>query len=434
MVQDDIGIRAHLQIDREFHNHLICENGTVSTSQHRPMDEDISAKILAGDIAALSIDTSVFDGQGLALESGLFAQLAQFRDSDVELVIANTVANEIRRHLVHNATKATRELSSALHETARQRALDPVAQKSLEELAEAASAGDEARALQRFDDWAKRCGAQILSEEHADIVEVMRRYENAEPPFTADGKKKHEFPDAVALLTLEGWAERNFTRVLVVSKDKDWMRFGARSQRLVMVDDLAGALAALQRLAETRDPAVGLAAQLEAGDPLGLKAAVLEAAKSNVGSIDFLIEFDSQFHVEEDGLDSAVEEVELYTPADGGCSFDTVSHKETEAVIKVSGLATVSVDVHFHFEKWDGIDREYMEMGSTKLSREEQVEFEALVTVAIGADGLSIDDVEMLPIRHKMYFAELEPDWMSEPDEEAPYDPDEAGNPDGNTF
>ncbi|MCO4882355.1 hypothetical protein VOI32_37785 [Paraburkholderia caribensis] len=83
------------------------------------MNERIHAQIASGEIAALTLDTSIFERAGLALESGLLAQLVQFRNSDIKLVLAGTVANEVRRHLVENAEKAMAALHAALRETAR---------------------------------------------------------------------------------------------------------------------------------------------------------------------------------------------------------------------------------------------------------------------------------------------------------------------------
>ncbi|SAL30969.1 hypothetical protein AWB70_01945 [Caballeronia cordobensis] len=71
------------------------------------MDEKINNQILAGEITALAIDTTIFEKNSLAPESGLLARLEQFRESDFELVTANTVANEVKRHLAKNATDAT---------------------------------------------------------------------------------------------------------------------------------------------------------------------------------------------------------------------------------------------------------------------------------------------------------------------------------------
>ncbi|WP_454875357.1 PIN domain-containing protein [Paraburkholderia xenovorans] len=140
------------------------------------MDQQINAQILAGEITALTIDTSVFERASLALESGLLAQLEQFRESDFELVIASTVGNEVKRHLAKNATDATKSLRNALVQTAKHQALSTVHQEELNALSKVAAADDEARARKRFDDWAERVGADVIHEDDfASIGEVMRR-------------------------------------------------------------------------------------------------------------------------------------------------------------------------------------------------------------------------------------------------------------------
>ena len=381
------------------------------------MDEKINNRILAGEISALTIDTSIFERNSLALESGLLAQLEQFRESQFELVLANTVANEVKRHLAKNATEATKSLRVALTHTAKHRALSSAHQDALTELSNLASLHDDARARQRFDDWVERVGADILIEdEFASIGEIMRRYESSEPPFAETGGKKQEFPDAVALATLEGWAENRNTQILVVAHDKDWHRYGAQSKRLVVVDDLADALSTIQGLGAAREPAVRLAMLFIAGDTIQLHISILEALREQSDKFEFRIEADSQFSVEEDGIESTVDDISLDIPDATGATLDTISHDGAQAVIKVSGTAFLQVDVHFSFEKFDSIDRDYVGMGSATISDDVEIRFEVLVTVELDAEAVTLDGVELLPVTHDMYFNDIEPDWMSNPD------------------
>ena len=132
------------------------------------MDERIHAQIVAGEITALTLDTSIFDRAGLAMEAGLLAQLSQFRDSDIRLVIASTVANEVRRHLAENAEKATGALQNALRDTGRHQALPAAVQQQVAEAVDAASMETRNRACQRFDDWVARVGATVLNEAQAE--------------------------------------------------------------------------------------------------------------------------------------------------------------------------------------------------------------------------------------------------------------------------
>lgn len=389
------------------------------------MDEKINKQILAGEITALTIDTSIFEKNGLALESGLLAQLEQFRESEFELVIANTVASEVKRHLAKNATDATRALRTALAHTAKHRAFSSAHQEELTELSNLAASDDDPRARKRFDDWAQRVGADIIHEdEFASIGEVMRRYEAGEPPFAETGEKKQEFPDAVALSTLEGWAESRNTRILAVAHDKDWQRYGAQSKRLVVVDDLADALSTIQGAGAAREPAVRLATLFVAGDPVGLRAAVLQAAQHQVDKFEFRVEADSQFAVEEEGVEATVEDISIDIPDATGATLDTISRDDGQAVIKVSGVASLQIDVHFSFKKFDSIDRDYVGMGSATIPEDVEIEFEVLVTVQIDEGGLTVDGVELLPVTHDIYFNDIEPDWMSDPDN---YDTDDRG-------
>jgi len=382
------------------------------------MDERIHAQIIAGEISALTLDTSIFERAGLAMEAGLLAQLEQFRDGDIQLVVANVVANEVRRHLVENAEKSVSTLQNALRETARHQALPATVQQQLVAIVDADSGETHSRAQQRFDDWAARSGVKILDvAEFASIAEVMRRYEAMEPPFNATGNKKHEFPDAFALSTLEGWARKAHTKILTVTQDNDWKRYGAHSEELVVIDDLADALAGFQRLAAATKVADSIAVSLGDGDPLGLRDAFLEALNGHEGSIYFDVEADSQFSFEVDDVEVFFEEIELGDPEEVKSSFETVSFRDGVAVIKAEATATAAVDVHFSFDKWDSIDREYLSMGSTTLSCAEQVEVEALITVVVEDSGeMTIESVEILPTKHPMYFSEIEPDWMSNPD------------------
>jgi PIN domain len=50
-------------------------------------------------------------------------------------------------------------------------------------------------------------------------TDLLRRYFAADPPFGGKETKKHEFPDAMALISLEAWARAARTMMLVISRD-----------------------------------------------------------------------------------------------------------------------------------------------------------------------------------------------------------------------
>ncbi|MCI1150435.1 PIN domain-containing protein [Stenotrophomonas maltophilia] len=380
------------------------------------MDDEIRDQIVTAKISALTLDTSVFERNGLAMESGLLAQMEQFNESNIELLIANTVANEVKRHLAKHATDTTKALRNALAQSIKHRVLSSSDQDELTALITRISTKDDERARRRFDDWCSVVGAQVIQErDFASISEIMRSYEAGEPPFAETGEKKQEFPDAVALSTLEGWANKHDTKILAVSQDKDWHRYGANSQRLVVIDDLAEALSTILSLAEATDPAVQLSKLFISGDSLGLHGAVLKAVQHQADKIYFRVEADSQFSVDEEWIDVTVEDVALNSPEADGSSFSAISHQGDEAVVMITGTASININVHFSFEKFDSVDRDYVGMGSAEIPEDVEVEFEALVSLRTEAGELELNDIELLPTTHNVFFSDIEPDWMSDP-------------------
>ncbi|MHC5719981.1 MAG: PIN domain-containing protein, partial [Nostoc sp.] len=70
--------------------------------------------VRAGQFKAITLDTSIFDAQGLRLESGLLKQLEQFRDSSTRLILSELVREEITSHLIQKARDAQKEIEKSL--------------------------------------------------------------------------------------------------------------------------------------------------------------------------------------------------------------------------------------------------------------------------------------------------------------------------------
>lgn len=88
----------------------------------------------------------------------------------------------------------------------------------------------------------------------------------------------------------------------------------------------------------------------------------------------------------------------------------------------VTGTASISVEVHFNFEKFDSVDRDYVSMGTAVIPEDVEVEFKALVTLEAEPSGLALGYVELLPTSHRLYFNDIEPGWMSDSSSYDPYD------------
>lgn len=386
------------------------------------MDEEIRNLIEAREIEAIVLDTEAFDSQHLSMESGLLQRVAQFAHSAITVLMPDVVEKEVMAHLVKANIDAQGQLKQAIKQARQTRLIvsqgagdgEPLSQL-IAQLAQPEVATEVA--AHRLSEWKQRTGAIVLTAgEYITLDQVMQRYFSSEPPFAATGAKKHEFPDAVALLSLERWAVNHDTKVLVVSNDSDWERYCATSAHLFLVKDLSSALGAFQN--ETAGYAARrLAELLDRGDPVGLRLALEDALTRQGDVIDFVVNADSQFEYEDEGVEAVFGDVELPRAEIAAVMFEAVDHGDGNVSVQVSGTVKAEVVCSFSFQKWDSIDREYMSMGGGQTVTDEDVEFDAIVTLSGRIpDRMVIESVEVLPTTHYLELNGIEPDWMSDPD------------------
>ena len=70
---------------------------------------------------------------------------------------------------------------------------------------------------ERFHQFAEVTSLEIVeANNHVMVGDLIQKHFKAKPPFSETGKKKNEFPDAIALMSLETWANKNQTNIIVV--------------------------------------------------------------------------------------------------------------------------------------------------------------------------------------------------------------------------
>lgn len=378
--------------------------------------EDINEAIVSGRIRALSLDTSAIDKQGRRLESGFLLQLGQFRDAESTLVLSDIVEQEAVAHLTKDATDARAELIKGLKSVRDSwTVLEARTTEIQQELVGATEPAEIAR--RRWQVFSERCGLEIAStSEFCAAGDLQQRYFEVKPPFENRADKKKEFPDAMALLSLEGWAKKNGTMILAVTLDKGWIAFCNESEHLVAVEDLGDALASFHR----HDPGHFLPniarAIAEGGDDFGIRKAIIDAVSEAADVITFELEADSGLGFEEDEVEVKIKDVKirLDDPAE---DVEAIDRAEDYLVIRFVADVTADVVGHFSFTKWDSVDREDIPFGSGSASTEEEFPVEVLVTLAGNThSGIEIDRVEVLPYKGYAHLGEIEPDWMNDPD------------------
>jgi hypothetical protein len=202
--------------------------------------DEIKARIAEGSIFAISIDTAIFDGlQGF--DNAVLKRLDQFHARGVRVIFSEIVAREIKRHVALDAKETQRALNKALRQHTNRWKL-PAPDDAGDPWATKADADVLAKA--QFDGFLETVKGEIaLATGNPELsADVLGRYFSEEPPFGESEKRKHEFPDAFALLSLEALARDEGRLMLCVAPDKGWQDFASQSEHLVCVKDLEDAL------------------------------------------------------------------------------------------------------------------------------------------------------------------------------------------------
>lgn len=380
--------------------------------------DEIKVAIANGEIGAITLDTSIFDGNSLKLESGLLQRVEQFRGSGIQFVLSEIVVNEVLAHLTKNALDAQTHLETAY------KGLEKywlISKEKLDattiELLQDKTAADLAR--DRLESFIDTMACQtILAAEHIDVSEMLRRYFAPQPPFSPKENKKNEFPDAFALLSLESWAAKSGKKLLAVSKDGDWVRYCKDSAFLVQVEDLGIALSLFHQDASVACNLLSL--QLQSGGLPDLQGMVEESVYRHIERMDFLVEADSSYWLDDEITDYDVKEVVLGRDGDSPPSFEPVDAGTGYLVAKLPISAELKVECDFQFSVKDGIDKDYMSIGAATVRRNVTVQLEVLVTFGGEIPGApTIDEIEIIGTsRLRVEFGYVEPEWREDPNSE----------------
>jgi predicted nucleic acid-binding protein len=366
-------------------------------------EEEIKARIAAGDVVGISVDTTIFDRYQCNLRYASLRKLDQFQAGPVRFYLSDVVSQEVLAHIQRDAAQSQRDLDKAIKAHQRRWALaeeDVAAPASFELQADPAQA-----ARQQVDEFVAATAAEMVVSTQPDTIapEVIRRYFAAEPPFETGGKKKHEFPDAFALLSLEARAAAAGRFYLCVSTDSGWKAFSDASDHLICMEDLelalslfneAGVIVAQQSVGLLR---AGSAAMLEAID---------NALEYRLDDTDFEVEANSPLYFDAEPTGAIVQDIESASATD-----PIVIAADDDSVTFTTTLrATVGFEASFSYSVRDWIDKDYVKLGSESEYVEDEVEFEVALTVSRPAEGEpEVLEAQVAKQRFTVDFGHVEP-------------------------
>ena len=362
---------------------------------------EIKEKVQLGEITILSLDTNVFSTSQNNLESGIISYLAQFADSEIDLALSDIVVAELKSHIKSTAVFARRSLRQSIKEIQRAKfnneilhrnsILDIINSEEPDNLAE-----------RRISNFLKNTKAKIItSDKFLPVNSLILSYFDSVPPFENNEKKKHEFPDAVALYSLEAYAQKVQRMILIVSKDKGWKKYCDKSKWLVYEDNLGVAMGYFQSLQGVTEAAIAKRRE------------------------DFRSSLDGELseHVESMFVDAQVENTKYTVICEerdvyyNGFSYDwepmlaVIEHNEEEKKYVFSVYVSVEVSVSAVLDLYLTGENKDFYVDSVSVS-EDFSQF-GDVTIEVSGDlngSFSIDSVYVNEVDEKFNFGDITPE------------------------
>jgi hypothetical protein len=357
---------------------------------------------------AITIDTQTVEHNSFHFDGGLLAQLRQFKNTPTEILVSEIVYNEILKHL-NEKTRSAKDNMESAHKRAILFGLAaegtvafPGEQPDTKVLPKA-----------RLDAFLSAIGAEIIKFDEVPVREVVRRYFSSVPPFSGSGKKKSEFPDAIALLSLEIWAKKNGKRILAASDDADWTAHAEKSERIDVVKTLADALALFQRHAEeARAHVQKLLSDLQNGTQKDLLEQFKQLIDRAISDHPIDAAADSSCYAETDQVYLTYKGFQIIGD-DSEYDFSIVHAGKDKIVAQVSMELNVRAEASFSLSTVYSVDGDEVPLGSVEVTRTDELAAEVLVTFegdfALGE--MEITEVEIVEAPNTIDFGYIEPDF-----------------------
>ena len=362
------------------------------------------------DYDAITVDTSIFEKYGLVLNKGLLDKLSQFGDGPAQFVLSEIVLRELTSHLISKSSETKNALGGVITRlrnfnllSTDQLEIIRAIDTSLVELEELSNS-----TVKKF---CNKCGVEVILAEETDIKQLVQSYFTSSPPFEKDGKKKAEFPDAIALLSLENWADQNDKKILAITNDNDWHRYAESSRRIDADKDLASALAKFQEHTEEAEQFIATLIQ-DTDDTIGLEfyQQVSSSLETEIDRLNIYAEASSSYIFEEEYPYISLVEYSLQED-----NIQVIQTARDFIVVRIGVQVEAKAHCDFSFSVKDGIDKDYVSIGSSSVETEVDFEASLLITIAGDISGntneIALDEIELVDAIDWVDFGEIEPDF-----------------------
>ena len=368
---------------------------------------------------AITLDTSIFERHQLNLKGGMLKQLYQFKDGPGKFVLSEIVIREVVRHLALRAERAKDAVSVAIQKAHESELVDDAGHASLKAIDEKIVAPITA-ARGQITTLMKASGCDIVLADKGDMKRLTTMYFGYDAPFEDNDEKKNEFPDAIALITLEDWAKANKKKLLAISGDKGWARFAEKSEWIDVQTDLAPALQALQDDAENaRKIVASLIVEMASGKAPDMLKTIETAVLNGVGELSPYVEASAGYFFDSELLSMAGTSMDFVDLEANDYDFQIVQIGKDVVVARINVNVKAKAEAEFVFQIKD--EGEYIPIGD--LHAETDVEFEAGALVTLEGDFaavppvIELTEVELVDGPKEIDFGDVSPDYGAPEDD-----------------
>ena len=346
----------------------------------------------------LSLDTSIIEKYNYKFEQGILRHLSQFTESDVEIVFSDIVIREITSRLLNRAGEADNDIGRAVKRISTVQGVDKA--KLMSDINEMLKAESPRKIIEtRINNFKSSTNASIAhTVEHVSAARLAHAYFSQVPPFEKRESKKSEFPDAMALQALEGYASKNNTLMLVVSADNGWKNYCDLSDYLICTDDLVTAMGYFHRVPSVADKI--LADRMDKFD--------LDIASKISDYVDYIDAeiISSSYHMH-DYYVTGVWYKDFQYSDKQPLSLVSFYESHKSYVFESNISIDISIEVDFVFFKNDG--KKFVEIGKTSEEQSFSIDASILVTIVGDLNGsFQVEEVEVRKIDQKFDFGEVD--------------------------
>lgn len=196
-----------------------------------------SSALNSRKVCAFSLDTSVIEAAGFRFNDGALKHLSGQLPPWLQLWMPDIVVREISQHRLDNVSRSVQSIQAGMQDLHRH--MGGVFSQSDPDWLRTAKD----TAIHAFNDqlhkFLQSHNGIVIEPSHARLsTEIFNMYFQNQPPFGGGKDKKHEFPDAAALVMLEFMAAEKGVQVIAVSKDSGWAAYAAQSAHIYCVSSI----------------------------------------------------------------------------------------------------------------------------------------------------------------------------------------------------